>query len=346
MANGEELTADGTYSRLPPPEHSNQVLGKFGIEYEFNSGKNDQITINIDLGKAAESIKKAAESGASELSEELKEKIENMPELPGVTASLDFDRNVCAHSPRINIDANLALSSADLDLSKYGLQDIPLIEARANARQIAIELPGGEKLEIPRDRLKEGLGEYYEKIGRPLPDKVLETLAQVTAKAMDGMSAIEDAGLAALKKMGVGVGVDDQSICPKPVPYSGSISGSGGLTDSRSAQFPADHPDRALFDRVRSEVSPTTSDEKVAEAVLATRLGGIKNVAGVDGVYVVGERLFVEGAIPGFRGMVDLSSPSPPIEKTVADLDGRRQQETYGEAQRVQAPQTQGIASR
>lgn len=77
-----------------------------------------------------------------------------------------------------------------------------------------------------------------------------------------------------------------------------------------------------LFDRMRSELATTVSDEQVLSAVNATRECGIQKPEQLRETVLHDGKIFVMGTTPGYRAMVDLNQP----QQTLADEVNRSQQ--------------------
>ncbi len=77
-----------------------------------------------------------------------------------------------------------------------------------------------------------------------------------------------------------------------------------------------------LFDRMRSELATTVSDEQVLSAVNATRECGIQKPEKLRETVLHDGKIFVMGTTPGYRAMVDLNQP----QQTLADEVNRSQQ--------------------
>jgi hypothetical protein len=89
------------------------------------------------------------------------------------------------------------------------------------------------------------------------------------------------------------------------------------------------HPDHALFSALRERMSSGISDDQVAVATARARQEGITpdRLQQVAADPVNPDRVWLIGSVPGFRTMIDLSQPVPPMERTSADLLAARAQE-------------------
>lgn len=89
------------------------------------------------------------------------------------------------------------------------------------------------------------------------------------------------------------------------------------------------HPDHALFSALRERMSSGISDDQVAVATARARQEGItpERLQQVAADPNNSDRVWLIGSVPGFRTMIDLSQPAPPLERTSADLLAARTQE-------------------
>lgn len=106
-----------------------------------------------------------------------------------------------------------------------------------------------------------------------------------------------------------------------PAPASAPAAAGPLLTD------PA-HPDHAMFSTLRERMPPGATDDQVAVATARARQEGItpdrlERVAADPNDQ---NRVWLMGSVPGFRTMVDLSQPVPPIERTSAEMLAAREQ--------------------
>jgi len=106
------------------------------------------------------------------------------------------------------------------------------------------------------------------------------------------------------------------------------------------------HPHHALFRDLKDRLPSDVSIEKVAELTLAARQGGVRPNR-VESVHVLENGdAWVLGTLPGFDGMVNLRTPTPPMTETmqkaeafeqqhqaqVAQWQEQRQQQSHGRA--------------
>ncbi|WP_231103583.1 XVIPCD domain-containing protein [Xanthomonas graminis] len=101
--------------------------------------------------------------------------------------------------------------------------------------------------------------------------------------------------------------------------------------------------DRQMFDKIRSATPAHLSDDIVANVLYAAKQDGIADASKVASVDMVGDRLVVNGTTPGFRGVVDVSQPAPPMQETTQQALAFNQQQAItqqqDEAQRQQRTQ-------
>jgi hypothetical protein len=102
-----------------------------------------------------------------------------------------------------------------------------------------------------------------------------------------------------------------------------AATASGPLLTSR------EHPDNALFTALRERMPASVPDEQVGVATARARQEGItpERLERVAADPTDPNRMWLIGSVPGFRTMVDLSQPAPPLERTSADLLAARAQE-------------------
>lgn len=97
--------------------------------------------------------------------------------------------------------------------------------------------------------------------------------------------------------------------------------------------FPNHHRDNALFEAIRRQLPPGTSDEMAAHVMLQAKFGGVGHVGKLDEVIVQDGRAYVAGKTPGDMAAVDLSAPVPALQETL------RQSATFDTQQAVQLAQ-------
>lgn len=89
------------------------------------------------------------------------------------------------------------------------------------------------------------------------------------------------------------------------------------LQDQAPERFPAHHEDAGYFNAIRNQLPASISDTKVAEVLLAAKMSGIQRADQVGDVLLRDDRIFVIGTTPGFRTVVDATSPAPEMRDTV-----------------------------
>lgn len=101
--------------------------------------------------------------------------------------------------------------------------------------------------------------------------------------------------------------------------------------------------DRQMFDRIRGATPAHISDDVVASALYAAKKNGVDGPDKIASVGMIGNCLWVSGTIPGFRGDVDVSQPSPSLRETAQQTLAFNQQQAFAqqheEAQRQQRTQ-------
>lgn len=101
--------------------------------------------------------------------------------------------------------------------------------------------------------------------------------------------------------------------------------------------------DRQMFDKIRGATPAHLSDDVVASAFFAAKKDGIADASKIASVDMLGDRLVVNGTTTGYRGVVDVSQPQPPLKETAREtLDFNQQQvlaQQQEEAQRQQRAQ-------
>jgi hypothetical protein len=100
------------------------------------------------------------------------------------------------------------------------------------------------------------------------------------------------------------------------------------------AQFtPAD---QAMFAKIREGIPASVSDDHVAQAMLAAKRDGIADANKINQVAMVGDKLWVEGTVPGHRAAVDVSQPAPALQETAEQSQSFNQQRDIQLAQEAQ----------
>lgn len=88
--------------------------------------------------------------------------------------------------------------------------------------------------------------------------------------------------------------------------------------------------DQAMFAKIRESVPSHVSDDVVAHVALLAKKDGIADAGKIDHVAMAGDKLWVVGTIPGFRAMVDVSSPAPSMQTILQQTQefNQRQEQT------------------
>ncbi|SDW15293.1 DUF6973 domain-containing protein [Lysobacter enzymogenes] len=109
--------------------------------------------------------------------------------------------------------------------------------------------------------------------------------------------------------------------------------------DHPRVPFPKDHPDRDLYDKLRSGLPAQVTDEKVAEAVLATKRAGMHEPSDIGKVALQNDQIFIAGRTPGFHAQVDAGKPAPDMSGTVQQLNSHNRAEAYEQKNQQQQEQ-------
>ncbi|MET4731292.1 hypothetical protein ABIE09_005117 [Lysobacter enzymogenes] len=109
--------------------------------------------------------------------------------------------------------------------------------------------------------------------------------------------------------------------------------------DHPRVPFPKDHPDRDLYDKLRSGLPAQVTDEKVAEAVLATKRAGMHEPSDIGKVALQNDQIFIAGRTPGFHAQVDAGKPAPDMSGTVQQLNSHNRAEAYEQKNQQQQQQ-------
>jgi len=116
-----------------------------------------------------------------------------------------------------------------------------------------------------------------------------------------------------------------------------------GQSEALAQLSPAD---QAMFAKIREGIPASVSDDHVAQAVLAAKRDGMIDASKINQVAMVGDKLWVEGTIPGYRAAVDVSQQAPQLQETVMHaktFNQHRDLELAQEAQqRTQTDLSQG----
>ena len=100
---------------------------------------------------------------------------------------------------------------------------------------------------------------------------------------------------------------------------------SGQAEQGPLKDFPANHPDRPLYDALGPHLPEGTSREMAAKVVLDAKQSGIHRPNQIDQVLLGNNQVFVAGKTPGFDSLTDLSQKPPPLEQTVQRIDALNQ---------------------
>lgn len=94
--------------------------------------------------------------------------------------------------------------------------------------------------------------------------------------------------------------------------------------------------DQTMFAKIREGIPATVSDDHVAQATLAAKRDGITDASKINQVAMVGDKLWVEGTVPGHRAAVDVSQPAPALQETAQQSQSFNQQRDIQLAQEAQ----------
>ena len=113
--------------------------------------------------------------------------------------------------------------------------------------------------------------------------------------------------------------------------------GHSGQAEPRPLKdFPANHPDRSLYDALTPHLPEGTSREMAAKVVLDAKQSGIHRPNQIDQVLLGNNQVFVAGKTPGFDSLTDLSQKPPPLEQTVQRIDALNQHKEQQHQQYLQ----------
>lgn len=117
-------------------------------------------------------------------------------------------------------------------------------------------------------------------------------------------------------------------------PHYGSNAPTAERTPEQSQALALLPPeDRQMFDKIRGATPGHLSDDVVAKALYAAKQDGIADASKIDSVHMLGDRLVVSGTTPGFRGVVDVSQPTPPLQETAHQTLALNQQQAIAQQQ-------------
>lgn len=97
--------------------------------------------------------------------------------------------------------------------------------------------------------------------------------------------------------------------------------------------FPAHHRDYALFEAIRRQLPPGTSDEMAAHVMMQAKACGIERASDLERVSIRNGHAFVIGTTPGDETKVSLTDPVPTIRDTLQQSAAFDQQQTMQLAQ-------------
>jgi peptidoglycan hydrolase-like protein with peptidoglycan-binding domain len=104
---------------------------------------------------------------------------------------------------------------------------------------------------------------------------------------------------------------------------------------------PLSATDQQMFAKIRADVPTHLSDDVVASALLAIRQAGIDTADRIRATALVGDRLYVAGATPGFHAVVDVTQPQRPAQESARLLNQHNQQQEAASLALQQDPQRQ-----
>lgn len=94
--------------------------------------------------------------------------------------------------------------------------------------------------------------------------------------------------------------------------------------------------DQAMFAKIREGIPASVSDDHVAQATLAAKRDGMTDASKINQVAMVGDKLWVEGTVPGHRAAVDVSQQAPALQDTAQQSQAFNQQRDLQLAQDAQ----------
>ncbi|MGO0999627.1 phospholipase effector Tle1 domain-containing protein [Lysobacter sp. CA196] len=104
--------------------------------------------------------------------------------------------------------------------------------------------------------------------------------------------------------------------------------------------------DKAMFAKIRGNVSAEVPDETVAAAMLAAKRNGIPDAESIGPVGVANGKLWVGSNIPGFHTGVSISEPAPAMRDTVRETQAFNQQRDRQLVEAQQQPDEQQRSAR
>lgn len=104
--------------------------------------------------------------------------------------------------------------------------------------------------------------------------------------------------------------------------------------------------DQGMFSAIRGKTPAHMGDETVAQAMTEAKRNGIHDASHIDSVAMYGNGLHVTGTIPGFRGLVDVTEPTPSLTQSVAvnEAQNQERQQQLAQAQQQEQERAQGQA--
>ncbi|WP_369934654.1 peptidoglycan-binding protein [Xanthomonas tesorieronis] len=91
-------------------------------------------------------------------------------------------------------------------------------------------------------------------------------------------------------------------------------------THAAQNRGPGDASENALVKAVRERMPEGTTPEVAANVALQAQQNGIDSAEKLRSITVQDDKAYVLGTTPGFRAVVDLQQPAPPLEQTNAQL--------------------------
>ena len=225
---------------------------------------------------------------------------------------------------------------ADLDAGRMG--PASLMEHIASARN-AHEVFGAmqtnpDQVTPALQRLSVGMPQER----GPLPGSLSIETPEAMRARLDGMSTTDREGMMdRFYRAGEAPTRTATAAAPAETPdttHPATTTATGPLLTS------PDHPDHTLFASLRERMPASISDEQVGVATLRARQEGItpERLERVAVDPTDPNRVWLIGSVPGFRTMVDLSQPAPPLERTSADLVAARAQQPQPAAPTLEQP--------
>lgn len=187
---------------------------------------------------------------------------------------------------------------------------------------------------------------YTDAKGRPLAaDGRFGPVTQAAVEAFQG-----DHGLGADGKVGrdtrgaLDVALEDRQLAgARARRGSGAPPTPGNGDAARSAFGAADHPQRAMYERLQSLFPEGTSEARLCQAIAACRAAGIERPQQLASVIGADDTIFFGSHEPGgLMGQMDISRPAPAVEETLQQLHQFDQQQVQARMQSSPAPALDG----